>query len=86
MRDEALPFVTLRRAMRVDIVDMGKVGLELLLGQGDDVVDMEQLLSPFVQVWWVCYEFETLELAVVGQWGLIASGLLVGIIYVDSRG
>ena len=33
---------------------------------------MKQSLSPFFQVWWVGYELQALELAMVGQWSVVA--------------
>ena len=33
---------------------------------------MKQSLPPFSQVWWVWYELQALELAMVGQWSVVA--------------
>ena len=33
---------------------------------------MKQSLSPSFQVWWIGYELQALELAMVGQWSVVA--------------
>ena len=50
MANEGLALVLLRAAVRVDVVDVGKVYLELFLCKRDSVIDVEQSLTPLVEV------------------------------------
>lgn len=79
VRNEALALVSLGGAVRVDVVDVRKVGLELVLGQGDCVVDVEQALPPLVQMRGVWNELEAFELAMVGEWGAVAGAAVAAL-------
>lgn len=50
VRDEGLALVALRRAVRVDVVDVREVRLELLVREDDDVVDVEESLAPCLEI------------------------------------
>src|ERR1700728_4708446 len=50
MANERLALVLLGAAVRVDVVDVGKVYLELFLGKRDSVVDVEQSFAPLCEV------------------------------------
>lgn len=39
---------------------------------------MKQPLPPVFQVWWIGYELQALELAVVGQWSVLTTKMSVG--------
>ena len=50
MANERLALVLLGAAVRVDVVDVGKVYLELFLCKRDGVIDVEQSFAPLVEV------------------------------------
>ena len=50
MANERLALVLLGAAVRVDVVDVGKVYLELFLCKRDSVVDVEQSFAPLCEV------------------------------------
>ena len=60
---ERFSFVLLSRSVRVYIVDMGEIGLKLILGQSQSALHIEQPLTPNLKIGWVRYELHSSEVA-----------------------
>ena len=63
MTYERLAFVFLSAAVRVDIVDMRKVGLKLFLGNGDDLIDVKETLAPLIEIRRVLHQLHPTEMS-----------------------
>ena len=63
MANERFALVLLGAAVRVDIVDVGKVYLELFLCERDGVIDVEQSFAPLVEIRWTLNQLHATEMS-----------------------